>query len=180
MNLLMKSILRFSRLLALMVCLACAVAHAADKPATTPAEQAFERLKTLAGEWHGRVGDREKGPEATVVYRTTAGGSTVMETLFPGTPHEMVTMYFLEEGKLVLEHYCAAGNQPKMALTKKSTSDALDFNFIGGANISPRRDGHMHSARLRFASKDALEAEWDFFKDGKKADTKKFFLTRKS
>ncbi|MSU57917.1 MAG: hypothetical protein EXS35_07000 [Pedosphaera sp.] len=176
----MKSKLLFPRVLALTLCFACAVARAGDKPAATPAELAFARLKNLAGEWHGRVGDRAQGPEATVVYRLTAGGSTVMETLFPGTPHEMVTMYLLEGGKLVLTHYCAAGNQPKMALTKKSTPDALDFNFIGGANISSRRDGHMHAARLRFTGKDALEAEWDYFKDGKKADTKKFFLTRKS
>jgi hypothetical protein len=134
----------------------------------------------LAGEWQGRIGDREQGPPMTVLYRTTAAGNTVMETLFPGTPHEMITMYHLDTGKLVLTHYCAAGNQPKMALTKKSTADVLDFNFIGGANIQSRRDGHMHAARLRFEGKDGLAAEWDYFQDGKKAETKKFFLKRKA
>src|SRR5438445_12143379 len=124
------------------------VARAADAP--SPAQEAFDKLKGLAGEWQGRIGDREQGPPMTVLYRTTAAGHTVMETMFPGTPHEMITMYHLETGKLVLTHYCAAGNQPKMALTKKSTADLLDFNFIGGSNIQSRRDGHMHAARLRF------------------------------
>ena len=177
-TLLMKTLLRFGKVLAVTACLLGMAARAGDKP--TPAETAFERLKGLAGEWHGHIGDREKGPTATVLYRTTAAGHTVMETLFPGTSHEMITMYHLEESKLVLTHYCAAGNQPRMALTKKSTADLLDFNFIGGANISSRRDGHMHAARIRFEGRDSLATEWDYFQDGKKTDTKKFFLKRKS
>ena len=176
----MKMIFRFGTVLWFTIYLAGASVRAAEKATSTPAQDAFNKLKSLAGEWHGRVGDREKGMETTVIYKTTSAGHTVMETLFPGTTHEMVTMYHLEDGKLVLTHYCAAGNQPRMALTKKSTPDALDFNFIGGANISSRRDGHMHAARIRFAGKDVLESEWDYFQDGKKTDTKKFFLKRKS
>lgn len=165
--------------LLLMISLLAGTAATADKSGPTPAQAAFARLKALAGEWQGRVGDRQKGPEATVTYKTTAAGNTVLETLFPGTPHEMITMYYLEDGKLVLTHYCAAGNQPQMALTKKSTADALDFNFIGGANIRSRRDGHMHAARIRFIGTDTLESEWDYFEDGKKTDTKRFFLKKK-
>jgi len=174
----MKTMLRFSKALAVAACLSCVVARAGDKP--TPAQAAFEKLKGLAGEWQGRTEDREKGQAATVLYRTTAAGGTVMETLFPGTPHEMITMYHLEEGKLVLTHYCVAGNQPKMALTRKSTADTLDFNFIGGSNIPSRRAGHMHAVRIRFEGRDGLATEWDFFQDGKKTETKKFFLKRKS
>ena len=174
----MKTNFGFPHALAIAAGLFCCVARAADKP--TPAQQAFDKLRGLAGEWEGRIGDREKGPVASAHYRTTAAGSTVMETLFPGTPHEMVTMYHLEEGKLVLTHYCSAGNQPRMALTKKSTPDTLDFNFIGGSNIQSRRDGHMHSARIRFEGRDGLATEWDYFQDGKKSDTKKFFLKRKN
>ncbi len=173
----MKTLLRCSKVLALVACLTCLVARAADKP--TPATEAFERLKGLAGEWQGRIGDREKGEPTTVLYRTTAAGHTVIETIFPGTPHEMVTLYYLEEGKLVLTHYCAAGNQPRMALTKKSTRYELDFNFIGGANIRSRRDGHMRSARIRYEGRNGLATERDFFQDGKLAETKKFFLKRK-
>ena len=176
----MKMTFGFSLILRIAACLICGSARAGDKRPPTPAQGAFQKLRGLAGEWHGRAGDREKGMEATVIYKTTAAGNTVMETLFPGTAHEMVTMYYLEDGKLVLTHYCAAGNQPRMALTKKSTPDTLDFNFIGGANISSRRDGHMRAARIRFIGKDVLESEWDYFQDGKLADTKKFYLKRKS
>lgn len=166
-------------LLLILIAASTVTAPARGDSAPTQAQAAFARLKSLTGVWQGRVGDREKGPEATVIYQTTAAGNTVMETLFPGTRHEMVTMYYVDNGKLVLTHYCAAGNQPQMALTKKSSADALDFNFIGGANIRSRRDGHMHSARIRFIAPDALESEWDYFENGKLSDTKKFFLKRK-
>ena len=141
---------------------------------------AFEKLKGLSGEWRGTVDTKSQGPEVTVLYKTTSNGSAVMETLFPGTEHEMLTVYYLEKGELVLTHYCARANQPKMRLTTKSTPDELVFDYAGGANIKPRKDTHMHSARIRFEGKDAIASEWDVFQQGKKADTKKFFLARKA
>ncbi len=142
-------------------------------------QAAFDKLKGLAGEWHGTVGEKGKGPEVTVLYKTTANGSAVLETLFPGTDHEMVTVYYLDGGKLALTHYCAMANQPRMMLSGKSTADELVFDFAGGANIQPEKDTHMHSARIRFDGKNAIAAEWDLFEQGKKAESKKFFLSRK-
>jgi hypothetical protein len=155
-------------------------AATAESEQTIDSQAAFEKLKGLAGQWSGTTGEKGKGPEATVKYQTTANGSVVMETLFPGTPHEMLTLYHLDNGKLILTHYCALANQPRMALTPKSTTTELDFDFIGGDNIKPGKDTHMHSLHLRFEGKDALAAEWDLFEHGKKSDSKKFFLTRKS
>jgi len=159
---------------------AAAPVLAGSKSDSAKCRAAFERMKTLSGEWRGHIGQRNQGDEVTVLYKTVAGGSAVVETLFPGTPHEMVTVYHLDGDKLVLTHYCAAGNQPKMALTKKSTADALDFDFVGGTNVNARKGRHMHSARIRFESKDAIAAEWDSVNDGKMAEQVKFFLARKS
>jgi hypothetical protein len=144
------------------------------------AKAAFEKLKGLNGEWRGTVDQKGSGPEIAVQYRTTSNGTVVMESLFAGTDHEMVTLYHLEGEKLVLIHYCAMGNQPKMAMTKASTAEKLEFDFVGGANIEPKSDTHMHSARIEFESADAITGEWDTFKGGKKTGSHKFFLTRKS
>src|SRR4051812_19731243 len=74
------------------------------------------KLKTLAGTWKG-THDMGKGPvEVTVVYRVVAGGSAVEERIFPGTPEEMVTMYYDKQGKLSLTHYCMLHNQPGLLL----------------------------------------------------------------
>ena len=43
----------------------------------------------------------------SVTYETSSNGSIVVETLFPGTPHEMVSVYYDENGKFGMTHYCA-------------------------------------------------------------------------
>jgi hypothetical protein len=142
-------------------------------------QAAFERLKGLAGEWRGTSDEKDKGPAVTVTYKVTSNGSVVMETLFPGTEHEMITMYYLVGPRLVLTHYCSQANQPMMALTKASNADELIFDFAGGSNVKPKTDLHMHTVRIMFQGKDAITSEWDSYQAGKKADTKKFFLNRK-
>ena len=72
----------------------------AESGTTGPA--AFAKMKSLAGEWTGTIDERGKGDPITVIYKTTANGTAVMETLFPGAPYEMVTVYHLDGDKLVL------------------------------------------------------------------------------
>jgi hypothetical protein len=149
---------------------------------STPAisgKEAFEMMKKLAGEWEGKAPASGKMPAVTVTYRVTAAGSAVVETLFPGTGHEMVTMYTMEGDKLALTHYCAMGNQPHMVLNAKSTATDLIFDFAGGANINPAKDIHMHSAHIHFDSTDRITGEWVGYADGKPTETTKFDKTRK-
>jgi hypothetical protein len=143
-------------------------------------KEAFGILKTLAGEWQGTSSEAGKSLSVSVIYRVTSAGSAVLETLFPGTDHEMVTVYHLDKGKLVLTHYCAAGNQPRMALHKNSTPQDLVFEFKGGSNINPRKDMHMHAVRIRLESADHIIGEWTGFSGGKAMDATRFNLTRKS
>ena len=138
---------------------------------------AFEKLKSLAGEWRGKIDDPEKGPPIAVSYKTTSNNSIVVETLFVGTEHEMVTVYFLDKGKLVLVHYCAAGNQPRMKLAKAS-ADSLEFEFAGGSNLKPAKDMHMHSAGLFWLPDGTLRSEWSSYDKGKPAGKHTFFLKR--
>lgn len=120
--------------------------------ADSTAADAFASLKKLRGEWRGPA--MEKGmPPSHSIYRVTAGGSAVQETIFPGTKMEMLSVYHLDKGRLLMTHYCALGNQPRMKLnTRKSTARELVFDFDGGTNLNPRRDMHMHSLRLTLPS----------------------------
>ena len=156
-----------------------AAATPAAKSERPDGKAALERLKALAGEWRGNVITPD-GPPASVVYGVTAGGSTVVERLFPGTDHEMMTMYHLEGGDLVLTHYCAMGNQPRMRLVSATGGDPaeLRFDFAGGTNVDPARDSHMHAGRIVLKGANVLEAEWDVHEKGKKTGANKFFLTR--
>jgi len=139
-------------------------------------QAAWDNLKKLDGEWEGTG----NGSPAKVIYRLVSNGNTVMETLFPGTPHEMITMYHLDGPQLVLTHYCAAGNQPRMTLDKSGSKPGyLVFAFSGGSNMDPKKDGHIHSGRIKVLDLDHIESEWDYFENDKLGHSMKFVLARK-
>jgi hypothetical protein len=164
---------------ALVFCALAAMAFAAEPAKTVTAQEAFAMLKGLAGEWQGKAMDRENGPAVTVTYRVTANNSAVLETLFPGSDHEMLTLYHMDKDKLVLTHYCAMGNQPRMELDPASSPGRLAFSFVGGSNLDAAKDMHMHQGRIALVAANRLENEWDVFRGPEKIDTKKFFLERK-
>jgi hypothetical protein len=131
-----------------------------------PAAVAFDKLKALAGDWIDQDGAFGMKGKVAVTYRVTGGGSTVIETLFVGTPHEMTTVYHKDGRHVVLTHYCAAGNQPRMRAT---TTDgrSLAFDFDGGTNLDPAKDGHMHAGQVEFVDADHVRATWIGWDKGK-------------
>jgi len=145
--------------------------------ASADGKAAFERLKSLAGEWQGAVG-APGGPPASIRYEVGPGGTIVRELLFPGTEHEMLSVYHLVDGQLVATHYCAVGNQPRFKL-KSASADGLVFAFDGGTNFAPARDLHVHDGWIRFTGPDRLEEDWTVYKAGQQAGEHRFVLTRK-
>ncbi len=123
----------------------------------------FENLKGLEGEWVAGEGSASPGDRAT--YRVTAAGSAVVETVFAGTDHEMVTVYHLDGGDLMLTHYCAAGNAPSMRALPGSDADHVAFECIGGRNMT-EADGHMHTAQWNFIDADHARSTWHFYAGG--------------
>jgi hypothetical protein len=173
----------FSRALATS-CLAVAAlttaALAKPKPPEAPdGRVAFEKLKTLVGTWRGHVGTPDRA--ATIEYRLVSGGTVVMETLFPGTSHEMISMYYLDGGNLLLTHFCSAGNQPQMTYDRKrSTPREFVFKFDGGRGFVAREDLHIHNGWIRFLDENRLEEGWTAWEHGKQSGTHNFVLTRQA
>jgi len=154
-----------------------AASRAADAPFDGRA--AFAQLKALAGTWQGTV-EGEPGEHA-VEYRVTSGGNAVIESLFAGEPHEMVSVYYLNGGDLVLTHYCAMGNQPHMRLDRQASSAGeLRFRLDGGTGFDPAKDPHVHAGRIRMGEAGQLESEWDFFENGQRQHSGRFLLKRKA
>ncbi|HJT17065.1 MAG TPA: hypothetical protein VJ853_06750 [Thermoanaerobaculia bacterium] len=134
------------------------------------AADAFDRMKALEGNWNGRLGDMS----FVVNYHVTGGGSTLVETLFPGTPHEMMTVYTLDTGVLEATHYCDSGNQPAMRYNAaKSTADKLVFDFVGVRG--PTAHGYMHDVEFHLTGRDSLQSKWNGVPAG---DSHEFNLTR--
>jgi hypothetical protein len=152
-----------------------------DKAAKQPAggAAALDRMKKLAGTWVAADDKGRPTDKVMLVYKVISAGSTVHETMFPGSDHEMVTVYHLDGKDLVLTHYCALGNQPKLKLDPKSTGNVLKFDFAGGTNIDPKKDMHMHEGSITFADDDHIEWSWKGYADGKPADGISLKLVRK-
>ena len=134
-----------------------------------PAPHLLDRFKALAGEWSAAGLDGNSAPNATMRYEVTAGGSAVVETLFPGTPHEMRTVYVKDGDDVVLTHFCASGHHPRMRA--KATADGtLVFDYDGALNFDPAKDGHMHDASFTFVGPDEIRSRWSFWQGGKPSE----------
>jgi hypothetical protein len=126
-------------------------------PKLPPASAEFERLKSLVGKWQGKV-DMGQGPiDMAVEYRLIAGGTVLEERCFPGTPQEMLTMFYDKDGKLALTHYCVMGNRPGMVF-KSADAQTIKFAFDENCGINPAKESHMHALTLRFDDANTITA----------------------
>jgi len=136
-------------------------APAASSPTPAAARAAaLDPLKRLAGDWvSAEDGPMTRKGDLVARYAVTAGGSAVVETVFPGTDHEMVTVYHADGDDVVLTHFCMEGNQPRMR-AHAPRGKRFDFAYDGGTNIDPTKDRHMHSATLELVRADEIRGEW--------------------
>jgi hypothetical protein len=139
-------------------------ANAAAPDDVNNSAKAFQKLTGLAGRWEA---DTSSGKVITT-FELVSGGSVVLERLEVGGKDPMVTTYHLDGNRLVLEHYCHAGNQPLMqAKPFEPTSHEIDFDFVSAQNLASPQVGHMHQLRLQFRSADELAADWVWSENGK-------------
>ncbi|RNF85165.1 hypothetical protein [Montanilutibacter psychrotolerans] len=156
-------------LTAALVCL-MAPLHAGEPAATagtpTPPPHLLERFKALAGDWSATGLDGNSIPNAHLRYEVSAAGNAVVETQFPGTPHQMTTVFTRDGDDVVLHHFCASGNHPRMRAKPVGGNDVA-FAFDGASNFDPTQAGHMHDATFQFVGSDELRVHWQFWQGGK-------------
>ena len=150
-------------------------AHERPTVGTSPG---LEMLKSLAGTWIKLDEAGKPTDEVVSVYTVTAAGSVVQEVMFPGTEHEMVTMYHQDGANLVLTHYCAQGNQPHLKAVSAAERGELVFECQGGTNMASENDPHMHAMRIMFLGDDRLKSHWTQFQGGKEGHSATFDVAR--
>lgn len=166
-------------IIASMLSLLISVALQAAEPAM-PSKKAsveLDMIKSLAGTWEGTV-DHGQGPTpVTVIYKITSGGSAVEETIFPGTPQEMVTLYYDKDGKLSLTHYCMMQNRPEMTLAS-SEKNKIHLAFDPACGIDIKKEAHMNSLTLTMHGKNSITQDWTFYDNGEAQHSSPFKLKR--
>ncbi len=136
--------------------------------AQSDAQKSFTQLKSLTGSWEGKG---MNGKPFTVSFRETAGGSALMSEI--QGDHGMISMFNLDGSKLLMTHYCSAGNQPRMQATVSPDGRTITFTFVDGTNIPSPDAGHMQTMVLTMLDENHHTEDWTFVDHGK--ERKQFF-----
>jgi hypothetical protein len=140
----------------------------------------LDRVKKLEGAWTMKD---EKGTEIVAsVFTVSSGGTVVREVMFPGSEHEMTNVYHMDGADIIVTHYCAAGNQPRMRCTSPGL-DRLTFEYDSVSNYVPGgfhgKSGFMGKVALVFIDNDHVNQVWTHYVDGQAGEPMTFALTRK-
>ena len=144
--------------------------------AQTDAQKAFATVKTLPGTWEGKGHD---GNTFQVIFKVTGGGSAIESEIL--VPHaDMISMFHMDgSNRLLLTHYCAVGNQPRMEASLSPDGRVVTFTYLDATNLSSPESGHMQKMVLTLIDDNHHTEEWTFVDHGKE-HTESFDLHRKS
>jgi hypothetical protein len=132
--------------------------------AQSAAQKSFEQLKSLAGSWEGTM----EGQPLHISLRVTSSGNTLMHEMRGAGPDDPITMVHLDGDRLILTHYCDAGNQPRMAATISDDGKTIVFDFLDATNLLSSQHGHMQRVTFNFIDSDHHTEKWEFaMADGK-------------
>src|SRR5437762_3239049 len=135
--------------------------------AQSDAQKSFDKLKALSGVWEGKVTTDMPVPESIknsvmhVTLRTTSRGNALLHEMSSiGSADDPITMFYLDEGRLLLTHYCDAGNRPRMEAKASPDGKTLEFDFldVAGSNLHQ----HMHHAKFTFIDANHHTEDWVF------------------
>jgi len=142
--------------------------------AASGAQTSFDKLKTLSGTWEGKSPD---GKMVEVSYRVTSNGSALMSEIH--TEDDMITMFHPDGDRLLMTHYCGAGNQPRMVGILSPDGKTITFDFLDATNLPTSEAGHMHRMVLSFLDANHHTEAWSYVDHGKEMN-ELFDLKRKN
>jgi hypothetical protein len=136
------------------------------------AQKSFDKLKTLAGSWEGTVSTQPPTPEMDgkqvhASLRVTSMGNAIMhEMTGAGRPDDPITMLYLDNDRLLLTHYCDAGNRPRMTGKISADGKTVEFEFLDVAGST--QYGHMHHAVFTEIDANHHIEDWTYMQPGDK------------
>ena len=148
--------------------------------AQSDAQKSFDKLKTLGGSWEGHVTttpsmegmDRPNAAMLVTMRVTSRGNALVHEMKEAGTPDDPtkydhpVTMFYLDSDRLLLTHYCDAGNRPRMAARVSPDGKTFEFDFVDIAGST--QYGHMQHAVFTVVDANHHTEDWTYMMPGDK------------
>jgi len=139
--------------------------------AQSDAQKAFAAIQTMSGTWEGKAPDGHSGQ---VIFKVVSGGSAVMSEIMGPGPEDMISMFHLDgPNKLLMTHYCGAGNQPRMQASVSPDAKTFTFTYFDATNLAAPDAGHMQRMVLTVLDDTHHIEDWTFLDHGK--ETKAVF-----
>jgi len=149
---------------------------AASASAQTDAEKAFATIKNMPGTWEQKAPD---GKTLQVTFKVVSGGSAVMSEIMGMGPEDMISMFHMDgPNKLLMTHYCGAGNQPRMQASVAPDGKTFTFTYFDATNLAAPDAGHMQKMVLTVLDANHHTEDWTFVDHGKEMK-ESFDLRRK-
>lgn len=155
--------------------------HKSDAATAAPsaAQKSFTEMKSLAGTWQGSVKvdppmpEMETGKPTEVLMRVTSRGNALVHEMKeagsvddPKKNDHPVTMFYIDNDRLLLTHYCDAGNRPRMAARTSPDGKTVEFDFLDVAGST--KYGHMEHAVFTLIDANHHTEDWTFIMPGDK------------
>jgi hypothetical protein len=146
------------------------------------AQKSFDQLKTLAGSWEGHVTTTPAHPELdgklthASLRVTSMGNAIVHEMTGEGRPDDPITMLYMDDNRLLLTHYCDAGNRPRMTGKMSPDGKTVEFDFLDVAGST--QYGHMDHAIFTVIDANHHTEDWTYMEPGDKPVHAHIELTR--
>jgi hypothetical protein len=139
--------------------------------AQSDAQKSFTQLRSLEGSWEGK---NSEGMPLHVSFRDTADDTAVMSEIQGHGRENMITMFHMDgPNKLLVTHYCSAGNQPRMQASASPDGKTITFTFVDATNLSAPDAGHMQQLVVAVLDANHHTEDWTFLDHGK--EMKEFF-----
>ena len=156
---------------------------------TSEAQKSFHQMKELAGVWRGPatidppMKEVKNGDQTQVSMRVTSrGNALVHEMKDPSVPEDPtkydhpLTMFYLDNDRLLLTHYCDAGNRPRMVARTSPDGKVVEFDFLDVAGST--QFGNMQHAVFTTVDANHHIEEWTYMMPGGKPVHARIDLTR--
>ncbi|HYX54391.1 MAG TPA: hypothetical protein VE783_13120 [Candidatus Limnocylindrales bacterium] len=140
------------------------------------AQKAFTLMKTLAGSWEGKPsvipplpGESDVPGLMQVSFRVTSRGNALVHEMTgkdskPGPAStdqdDPITMFYVDGDRLLLTHFCDAGNRPRMVARLSPDGKTIEFDFL---DISGKMlTHHMQHAVFTVIDANHHTEDWTF------------------